>query len=164
LCNALRAECDRHIETEAGDHLLDERSDSRVHGATEDQELPVPEVLAAGGQGIRNRIGVWIEVFVDRRSNDDNDVACSCDDGCVGRSGEASLGNCLAKHGLGSGLAERHDAGVDGGHSLFADVVDNDLRSSLGERDGERQADVSPAANNDDVVLEIDRHMFPQTG
>jgi hypothetical protein len=54
-----------------------------------------------------------------------------------------------------SGHGERQHSGVDRGHGRLAGVVDGNARAAIGKSDRQRQADISAAADDDNVMCKI---------
>ena len=63
------------------------------------------------------------------------------------------MARTFAKQLVGAGLEERHLAGGDPVQRRLARVVDADAQAGIGQREAERQPDVAPATEDDDVEI-----------
>ena len=103
----------RRARPGASIELLDHCRDARVHGAPEDQELAVDEVLGDLGDRGLYGVEVGVEVLVDRRPDDDDDDLGLPDDGGIRRGAQSSGGERPLQDRRGAGLVERQRPGVD---------------------------------------------------
>ena len=138
------------------DEPLDQRGDARVHGAAQDEELAVAEVVGdvrrsrparASRSGLRcSSTGVPID--------DDDVLGLATEAGSVVAC-EQTLRRGRVEHLGGPRLDEGHSPPVDLRDGVAVDVVEHDAQAAVGEGEPEREADVAATTDDDDVPRRV---------
>jgi hypothetical protein len=155
LGNAFRAEAHDVVEPLISEVALDQRGDARVDGAAEHDHLATAtEVIGKLRDRPDHRVGVGVEVLVHGCSDDHHHVLGGTDHAGLHRRGKHRGGAELGEGRLGALLVEGEPAGVDEVDGALVGVEEHNAHPAPAQRDAERQADVTTAADDDNVVLE----------
>src|SRR5262249_44469135 len=127
------------------------------HGAAQDQQLPGPSVT----EKLRDRTVKLsyrrIEVFVDGRTDGDDDSAGIFQHRGVGRRLESTRGDEISKQRIGSIFVKRHPTGIDLGYDGGIRIEQVDLMTLGSERQPEWESHVAAAAD-DGERPDVERH------
>ena len=134
----------------AGDeHLLDHRGDARVHGAAQDEVLPVAELVEQTFDREPHELRVGVEVLVDRRA-DHAARRARPPTRPSGRSVASSRSVAMSRSSISS--ASRSENGIlPARHPVDrvrVEVVERDRQAGVGEHQPERKPDVAAAADD----------------
>ena len=144
---------ERHLDGDAAvsEARLDILGGARVHGAAQHEERAVPQMRRQLIDDPLEQPHRWVHELIDRRPDDrDDDVGAPDHIDLVTELQPPGLEQ-LSQQLLGAPLEERHGPALDLGDLLGVDIVDADPATDVREREGERQAHV-PAAADDDAI------------
>ena len=161
LGDALRAE--RHVDRLArlAQAPLDDRGDPGIHGAAEDEDLAVAEMVEHLLDRPQDEPRVRVEVLVDRRAHDDHDVLGRRHHGRVVARLEPARGQDFLQQRVGTGLEERHLRGAYPVDRARVAVVEHHRTPGVGQGEPEREPDVAAPAHDHDVLGEAGHGPFP---
>ena len=148
LGNPLRAEGHLDLQVALVDIVLDLAAGPRVDGAAQYEGLACTHVFQTRLEHLEQDVDLWVQVAVDRRADDQNDVARVGQDPRIAGERERSLAKHLAEPGLETLVEKRRLAGTHRRDRLLVDVIDE--RRAAGRRvdDRQRQPDVTASADD----------------
>ena len=144
--DALGAERHVHGASGIGEVLGDIAGGPGIDGAPQDHERAVAQVRGDLVDRLLEDRHRWAQELVDRCPDDDNQTVGATDHRTVGAQLQPAGRQDLGEQLIGTGLEERHLAGGDAVERRLVRVIDADPQSGLGERQAQRQADMSAAA------------------
>ncbi len=153
LGDPLRAERDIDPAAALGEVLGDIAGRARVDRAAQGDQRPVAQVRRDLVDGLLEDRHRRAEELVDRRADDDHQLVGPGDHRAVGAEGETPGREDLAEELVGAVLHERHLARGDPVERRLVGVVDADPQPGLREGEAQGQADVTAAAEDDDVEI-----------
>jgi len=130
---------------------------SRIEGASQDDHLAIHQVLHQFiDETVQGGIA-WIEVFIHRSADNDNDIVAGTYESRVVARHQGAAGD-LFKELVRSFLAKGHYSGVDLVHRFPIDIVDGYRKSPGGQGDCQGKADMAASTYHADFGLEF--HWF----
>ena len=151
LCDAFRAERDIDRLSQTFHEAFDHSGDARKDSAAQDQELPVVKVLLHRLDGVHDRLGIGIEVFVHRRSDHDNQTLCGPNGARLAAGGDAPGCQRPLQHLLGACLPMGHASRADGLDRSGIRVEQRDAQPGVGQGQAKGKSDMATSPENDDV-------------
>ena len=102
----------------------------------------------------QDRLRIGVQVLVDRRAHDDDDVIGIAQHPGFAARGDRSRAHHPFEHGVGALLPEGHLACPHAVDRTLVVVVEDDTQSGLGECEAQREADTAAAAHDGEVSRE----------
>ena len=117
------------------------------------------KVLLHRLDGVHDRLGVGIEVFVHRRSDHDNQTLCGLNGARLAAGGDAPGCQRPLQHLLGACLPMGHASRADGLNRSGIRVEQRDAQPGVGQSQAKGKSDMATSPENDDVPRPVSPHL-----